>query len=365
MALSPPDNHPHISFTRLIHVVQLWANKIVQAGNEDLEQDLLCLVSQQLTTELHTILDEQHHVLWAIQCRVLLSLHYLDQARLVEGSHWCAAATSLALTARLNLLGTSPRPQSSSLQFALEGSVPNCFNIHPAHFQEMVNAFWSVALLNNYWVAASGTHSFPHNVPVNTPYPDTQPGHSANGNTSAHALLVDGSLWLKRTITLVECQGQSDMDLWNFGHQLAHFAIFVETHINGAGTGVFHQDHHQGRDAETEMLVLTQGMVTAAMIRLHIFGSFHLAPQSHQKCFAAAQFLLYLIETTGIAAWPQGADPVLGPLLACVADAYATSSDPTALSLGQHAITCLKHLAPKSPLAGHCVTHAPGSQTTL
>jgi hypothetical protein len=98
-------------------------------------------------------------MLHMIQTEVLLSLYYLDYGRLLEANYHSAGATSLVFISGLHQLGASSL-QNIPIQMGANLRV------------EMINAFWSVLLINNYCVAASNTpSSMPYDAPISTPWP--------------------------------------------------------------------------------------------------------------------------------------------------------------------------------------------------
>jgi hypothetical protein len=103
-------------------------------------------------------------MLHMIQTEVLLSLYYLDYGRLLEANYHRAGATSLVFISGLHQLG------ASSQNLVVQGeNIPIQMG---ASLIEMINAFWSVLLINNYCVAASDTpSSMPYDAPINTPWP--------------------------------------------------------------------------------------------------------------------------------------------------------------------------------------------------
>ncbi|KAJ7511386.1 hypothetical protein B0H11DRAFT_2387175 [Mycena galericulata] len=215
----PFGHHDHLS-SGLFYVVYLWANRLSPAVDGQAEAEALIPAAA-----------------------VLLSLYYLDAGHLPEGKYHCAGATSLALTAGLHRIG-SPVQISHPL-FAF----PNAALTVPTdttRSKEMIDAFWSVVIRNNYWVAASGvTSSISSEVLISTPWPTDKPTldlpstmavpESDPHRLSSLALLVQASIILDR----IKRQPPEDAETqprrvgW-VRDPLFHFSEFVRTALKAS-----------------------------------------------------------------------------------------------------------------------------------
>ncbi|KAJ7686266.1 hypothetical protein B0H17DRAFT_1204327 [Mycena rosella] len=110
----------------LLHTMYLWASRLGLKSTSDpglSDADLLTLAVEHLARDVATLqLQPPQLILHTLQAEVLLSLHYLDDGRVLEGRYHCAAATSLAFTARLHRDHSTP----STPQVVNEG-----VNVHP------------------------------------------------------------------------------------------------------------------------------------------------------------------------------------------------------------------------------------------
>lgn len=153
--------------TALLNAMYLWASRFNRTANG--QDDFLALAVHHLALEVAAIQTFQPplRILQIIQASVLLSVYYLEAGLLVEGKYHCAGATSLAFSAGLHRIGSSsPAPHLPFLNSSL--AVPPDI----ARAKEMVDAFWSVVTLNNYWVAVSGTpSSILWGPSITTPWP--------------------------------------------------------------------------------------------------------------------------------------------------------------------------------------------------
>ncbi|KAJ7118142.1 hypothetical protein C8R44DRAFT_790329 [Mycena epipterygia] len=184
--MSFPFGHYNRPSPALLSAVYMWGSRLSHAQeprhpvyNED--AFLVCTLQN-----IHQDLGGQHphRVLHTIQAEVLLSIYYLTLGRPVEGIYHSSAAVSLAISAGLHLI--QPHSQSSSLQPSSQSSsqftMQPCFGVletpfppaaSPLEEGERIHAFWTVVIVNNYWVAAHGSPSaIPyHDTPIDTPWP--------------------------------------------------------------------------------------------------------------------------------------------------------------------------------------------------
>lgn len=144
----------------LLNAMFLWASRDFMADGFS-EEDLLARTITDIASDT-MLIDSWQRTLQAIQAQVLLSLYHMDTGRFLEGRYHCAAVTSLAYSTNLHQLGhpslTGPFPPDF-LQHSLPVDADN------AQSANLMGAFRSIVILNNYWVAATGA---PSNVPSGT-----------------------------------------------------------------------------------------------------------------------------------------------------------------------------------------------------
>ncbi|KAJ7616594.1 hypothetical protein FB45DRAFT_934536 [Roridomyces roridus] len=350
---SPSLRSSHLS-EGLMYVLQLWAHRISPTeGSSSWEDDLLFLASHHIPGEIMkdapTSTQHPHRTLQLIQACILLSLYYLDVSRPAEGRYYCAAATSLALTAGLHRLG-SPLAPKSFPSFAFDEAVvplpPDA-----TRGMEMVAAFWSVVLLNNYWVAVCGAPScIASDLVITTPRQGDAPmgGNDPADGHFTRARLIEASVLHERTISFIardHQNPQNEGEFWQFDHDLRTLA------------GTLGHPQAINDPLEREMAMTAHALVQAALVRLH---APYLHPcvdprvtHSHGKCLAAARAL---VDCLDVVTSLNHVDPVLGPLLACAADVYASQlPDPAASAEWGRTLLLVEHMAQRSPLARKCL----------
>ncbi|KAJ7113841.1 hypothetical protein C8R44DRAFT_710308, partial [Mycena epipterygia] len=295
----------------------LWASRFDPTANG--QDDFLALTVHHLGLEVAAIqtLQPPSQILQIIQASVLLSVYYLDSGRLVEGKYHCAAATSLAFSAGLHRVGSSsPAPHLPFLNSPL--AVPP----DGTRAKEMVDAFWSVVLLNNYWVAVSGApSSILWDSSITTPWPTHEPvvlvhrlpveflnENDGNGNgDSTHTLLLKASILLARTITFAARDPSPyQPDFQALVHRLETF-----------------RDSLLSLDASApidQLLFIIHAFVNVALIRLYAPISYICEP-ARVKCFTAANWVISHLNNANLSGWDQ-VDPILGPLLSTVSNFY-------------------------------------------
>lgn len=100
-------------------------------------------------------------VLGAIQAEVLLANFFFAAGRFLEGRYHSSAATSLAITCRLNALGL-PGAAGAGLGMGLVRAAYDASAAGPGDAVdqgERVNAFWAVYVLDKCWSVALGSPS--------------------------------------------------------------------------------------------------------------------------------------------------------------------------------------------------------------
>ncbi|KAJ7044265.1 hypothetical protein C8F04DRAFT_1228648 [Mycena alexandri] len=365
-----PD-HPPVG---LLHTICLWANHISPTSvalSMYSEEDLLARAVRSHATDVATIGDAPR-LLHLIQAEVLLSFYYLDCGCSMEGNYHRAAATSLALTARLHQLGTPSQSRYSTLDF---------FNVNLAapgdaiRARELVNAFWSVVVLNNYWVAASGTPSnIPSDAPINTPWPTDHsvaplvpnmsfsvPVDSRDNDVQGHSaftLLAKASILLERTVAFTIQYPEAHLasqalplplEFWTIEHRLDSFRghLLLDT------------------SETSQMSLITHVFANTAILRLG-GPNCAICAVARSKCLTAANCVSTRLNEARLDEWNQ-ADPILGPLLGIVADALMgiLPHVPQAAPDLQTTLAALHTLSRWSPLIRQCLAATQQQYATL
>lgn len=287
-------------------------------------------------------------------------MYYLTLGRPVEGIYHSSAAVSLAISAGLHLIRSSqltPQPYFGVLETPFP---PPADALEEG---ERINAFWTVVIVNNYWVAAHGSPSaIPyHDTPIDTPWPlelqnyassvsafystpnatpmpeyqqlfDALGGGGATVSKflgglnvdgfSALALLAKASLLLERAITfstrysgtylLIPIFPQTLLlaDSLFLDHSdaaafesldvlLEHFVLSIPL---GLDVGILQEPQH--------IPVVTQTLAQAAIIRLHAHR-IHTSDASRSKYISAARNIVHIINSTDFSLWPH-VDPIMG-----------------------------------------------------
>ncbi|KAJ6523532.1 hypothetical protein DFH09DRAFT_1420671, partial [Mycena vulgaris] len=188
-----PLGHPERPSSTLLSAVYLWGciYSTTQRNSPNTENAFLKSALKTLPEDIADFPLNPRLVLQTIQAQVLLSYYYLHSARPVEGRCHSATALSLALDAGLHMLQShlhAVHPPFPLAQTLLEPAADH------QEVTERVNAFRSVLILNNYWVAVLGSSSaLPSSLRLETPW-------SVGADFSPAALLVCASTWLERII---------------------------------------------------------------------------------------------------------------------------------------------------------------------
>ncbi|EKM79034.1 hypothetical protein AGABI1DRAFT_129295 [Agaricus bisporus var. burnettii JB137-S8] len=99
--------------------------------------------------------------LHVMQAEVLLSMFFLNNGQMVEGSYHANAAASLAISTKSNIIRSPSRAQRSPGDLVDEG--------------EWIDGFWIIVALSNYWVLVNENQTFTfYDAPqmaIDTPWP--------------------------------------------------------------------------------------------------------------------------------------------------------------------------------------------------
>ncbi|KAF7350560.1 Transcriptional activator protein acu-15 [Mycena sanguinolenta] len=327
----------------LLNAVVLWANHISAnsiADSRYSDEQLLARAVHHVARGVAVVDPSPQRILHMIQAEVLLALYYLDGGRLLEGNYHRAGAASLAFSMGLHQIGSSSQG-SYSLNTAQMGG-------DGLSRTEMIDAFWSVVILNNCFVVASDVpSSIPCDALISTPWPthslnDGAPGPFIPGNDvaghSALTLLANASVQLERTIVFTARNPSLPVppEFWVISTRLETF-----------------RGHLQPVDADhstDQVTLVTHAFVNVAIIRLY---SPHatLWAAARAKCLDAARWVFIRLASARITEW-EVADPILGPLLATVADVLIANRnhDGQATAAIQTTLSAMRVLARLSPL---------------
>ncbi|KAF7350574.1 Transcriptional activator protein acu-15 [Mycena sanguinolenta] len=331
----------------LLNAVVLWANRVSANSIADStysDKELLAQTIHHVARDIAVVEPLLQHMLHLIQTEVLLALYYLDCGRLLEGNYHRAGAASLAFSMGLHQLG--PLSQGSyPFGIGILAQMGTPAQISDVARTEMIDAFWSVVILNNYFVAASDIpSSIPCDASIRTPWPTHflniatpvpfTPGNDLAGH-SPLTLLAKASIQLERTIAFTTriADLPPPPEFWAMETRLETF-----------------RDHLPPFDANCptdQVTLVTHSFVNVAIIRLY---SSHTGVHA-DACLIAAYCIAARLADARIAEWKM-ADPILGPLLATVADVFIANLDldAQAATAIQTTLSVMKVLACRSPL---------------
>ncbi|KAJ7849231.1 hypothetical protein B0H14DRAFT_3138026 [Mycena olivaceomarginata] len=331
----------------LLVAVALWAihmsaNPLAESVYS--EEELLARTVHHVARDIAVGGALPQRMLHMIQAEVLLSLYYLDYGRLLEANYHRAGATSLVFISGLHQLG------DSSQNLVVQGeNIP--IQMGASLRMEMINAFWSVLLINNYCVAASNTPSgMPCDAPISTPWPTHFPDvalssvlfsdeYGVTGN-SPLTLLAKASIHLERTMSFAARNSRAGLPLppefWAIETRLEPFRSCLPSVNIGHPTD--------------QISLVTHAFVNVAIIRLHA-PYINVYAEARFKCLIAASCVVVRLADAPLAEW-ETVDPILGPLLAPVADVLIDSLTyvPQASTDLQAILSAMQTLARLSPL---------------
>ncbi|KAJ7149170.1 Zn(2)-Cys(6) binuclear cluster domain-containing protein [Mycena crocata] len=320
--LTFPFGHYDRPSSALMSAIYLWGAHMSDAPQHPVYNEdafLVCTLQN-----IHQDLGGQHphRVMHTIQVEILLSVYYLTLGRPVEGAYHSSAAVSLAIGAGLHLIKSFSQPQPGF--GVLEAPLPPAAG--PLEEGERINAFWTVVIVNNYWVAAYGSPSaLPyHATPIDTPWPvelgdyvsswDAITG--SGGETvsrflggqnvdgfSGLALLAKASILLEQTISLsTRYSAQSDAEAFD------SLDVILERFELSLPVGM----ELWWADGPRRSLVVAQTLAQAAIIRLHTLR-IHTSDISRGKYLSAARAIVNIINSSNLRQWTH-IDPIMGIL---------------------------------------------------
>ncbi|KAJ7021305.1 Zn(2)-Cys(6) binuclear cluster domain-containing protein [Mycena alexandri] len=353
--LGLPFGHYERPSPALLSAVYMWGSRLSQAPRHPVYNDdafLLCTL-QNIHQDLGG--NHPHRVMHSIQAEVLLSIYYLTLGRPVEGIYHSSAAVSLAISAGLHLI------KSSLL------TLQPCFGVLETPFPpptdgleegERINAFWTVVVVNNYWVAAHGSPSaIPyHDTPIDTPWPLELGDYAASvSRFSSHLMpsaaptpqyqqLFDGMAGgggstVTRFLAGFNVDGFSALALLSKASILLERAITLSTrysdHSDAAAfdsLDLLLEQFEASLPLAIELqravemskwhsLLITQTLTHAAIIRLHAHR-IHSSEVSRGKYRTAARAVVHLINNTDFSSKSRHIDPIIGILWATVSEVF-------------------------------------------
>lgn len=324
---SLPFGHYSRPSPALLSAVYLWGSRLSPTRHDIYNEDAFLVCTLQ---NIHQDLGGHHpqRVLHGLQAEILLSLYYLTLGRPVEGIYHLSAAVSLTVSAGLHLIRSS-QMMLQPIFSVLEPTLPP-----PAtalEEGERIHAFWTVLILNNYWVAAHGSPSaIPYyGTPIDTPWPLEldeyvslqlfQPvlGAGSGGTIaqfmaglnvdgfSALALHAKAAILLERSITFsARYPNHAGAETFEaLDVVLEQFILSVPLGIGCIGPGL---------SAPQRSFIITQTLTHTAIIRLHAHR-IHTSDVSRAKYLAAARAVVHIMNDANFAQW-EHLDPIMGIL---------------------------------------------------
>ncbi|KAJ7640700.1 hypothetical protein DFH06DRAFT_1477650 [Mycena polygramma] len=313
----------------LMSAVYMWGARFSAAPRHPVynEDAFLVCALQNIHNDLGG--NHPHRVMHGLQAEILLSFYYLALAQPVEGMHHSSAAVSLALSAGLHLInaphtlqpcfGDSPGPPSSVRSDA-----------------ERISAFWTVVIVNNYWVVAYGSPSMiPDNdTAVDAPWPLNLDDYVSSGLFDATA---SGGGGVSKLLSGLIADGFSPLALHSKASMLLERAItfsatyaddsdyetafdFLDTLLEQFMLSLPLGLEPRCSEKAKHRLLVTQTLVHTAVIRLHALR-IHTSDESRRKYMTAALTVVHIISNTNFSGW-RTVDPIMGILWTTVCEVF-------------------------------------------
>ncbi|KAJ7251994.1 hypothetical protein C8J57DRAFT_668854 [Mycena rebaudengoi] len=305
----------------LLNAVCMWGCRLSKGPHSDPwnQKTFLTQCLASIPTDLNAT--HPHGLTQMIQAEILLSLYYLTLGRSTEGHYHSSTAVSLAIGSGLHRIGSSDQCNGPYFR-TLDASFPPASDEFA--LMERINAFWTVLIVNNYWVAITGTPSM-LSVEIDTPWPldleDVPPSAFPGGQTlrrflngynlegfSVHSLHAKASVLLERAIDF--STRSPDMDVFRSLDQLLDELCLNLPHVGGRALW------------SRRSPLVTQTLVHVAVIRLHA-QFVHISNASRSKSIAAAKSVVAIIRTSNMVEWNH-LDSVLGVLWATAAQVFVS-----------------------------------------
>ncbi|KAJ7137061.1 hypothetical protein C8R44DRAFT_728980 [Mycena epipterygia] len=324
-ALLPlPFGHVDRPSPSLLSTVYLWGSVLSPAMPTDLYSEDVFLLSalKNLPADIRGFSIHPKLILDTIQAEVLLSLYYLHAGLPVQGRYHAAGAASLALTAGLHTVraGSQHEPYPK-FPLAEELITPQ---FDETHRRERFDAFWSVVILNNFWVASHGGPStIPPGLGIDIPWPSgTRTGATIatfldgdeEDGYSPVALLTKASILLERIISLT---GNPPIDVNVFNTLDGRLYGFQSALPPSSGD---------------RTLFMTHALTDLAIMSLHSRHA-RTSETARYKCLAAAGRVVSNVGSFDFSEPAHRAHPMLGPLFTNV---WAVYTDELSALRGGH-----------------------------
>lgn len=354
LAILPPSGG-HVSLG-LLSTVYLWGSVLSETPRAAYAPDaFLARALQHVSQDRASFSSRPHLILCILQAEILLSLYFLRAPDPVLGRHHCAAASALALGARLHVVRAPHKPfPAFPLSTFLLPSPSD-----PADELQRAAGFWAVVVLNNYWVAVDGGASFiPSDSSICSPWPSSSEAGatiskflSGDDRTglSVPALLVKSTILFER---VVAC-GTAPPDPAAFSVLDRRLASF------------------QAALPPLHTAPLTHAFVDLAILRLHA-PSARASPSGRARALAAAARIIQVTEGINLGnGGAPTAEAIFGPICATTASFYLAEMVSVYPRVGQSAsaqreyrelekrlnylMGAIAALAAHAPIAGHCL----------
>ncbi|KAJ7214894.1 hypothetical protein GGX14DRAFT_609674 [Mycena pura] len=335
----------------LLNAVFLWASRISQNLIVDSRYSQEYLVARTVSAIAGDtmLIDSCHRTLQVIQAEVLLSLYYMEVGQFLQGSYHCAAATSLAFSIGLHQHGYPSYPGPFPPEILRHFHPMDTVNVRST---KLLSAFWSVVILNNYWVAACGVPSrIPSGTTIGTPWPTVTQLHSVAASTrndvagnSLLALLANASILFECVITFtVIYQGL---------HYPAEFEA-LDYHLEAFSESL--PPIHGVVDVpSTQLCLVTHIFVNAALLQLHVLHNVA-SSAAHAKCLSASSRVAAILTDTPLGDWVGARrSNIRGPFCCQFLIAQLPLGPPSVLTYLNAILSALQTLAPRSTLIEIC-----------
>ncbi|KAJ7092168.1 hypothetical protein C8R44DRAFT_816585 [Mycena epipterygia] len=287
----------------LLSAVYLWGSVLSTGTPTDVYSEDVFLLSalKNLTADIRGFSIHPKLVFDTIQAEVLLSLYYLHAAIPVQGRYHATGAASLTLSAGLHTVSAGEQHEPY-LDFPLaEDLLTPQFD--QAHEMERFEAFWSVMMLNNCWLAAYGCPSaIPSELAIDIPWPSgTQTGATIakfldgddQDGYSPVALVTKASILLERVISL---SGRTPVDVDASNILDKRLNKFQSALPPSSGNG---------------LLFMAHALTDLAIIRLHARCA-HTSQTSRYKCLATSGCVVSNTEAFDLSEPAHRVHPMLG-----------------------------------------------------
>ncbi|KAG5726844.1 hypothetical protein E4T56_gene1093 [Termitomyces sp. T112] len=321
----------------LLNAIYLWGTYLAPSPHDGCDEKAF------LRNSLHHLSKDlscshPHKIIQGIQTEVLLSYYYLMNGKVLAGNYHANAAVSLCLSSGFHRIRTPIGPaifSSTSRSSPPQPSSPLPKAVDDIEEGERVDAFWAVLILNNTWIAIQESHSMFYDlqtIGVDTPWPmDTfeyqlQLLPSVSSGTikgfldstniegfSIMALHAKAAVLLEQATIYASNPEASD--------QRPSEISRLEAVIDQFQSQFPMVDRMDVTPSETDTLLMTQMMIHAATIKLHLPLLQKGETRSRQKTLAAAQAIAVLTHSIQ----PMSSirvDPIVGVLWTVASEVF-------------------------------------------